>query len=343
MREHIFYNAINSALESNYGKLLKFLEKFRLWETSWNHLDVAKRQGINPETEWRRLEKLGIELILQDDEKFPAILKEIPLPPFGIYLRGLLPINEFSLAIIGTRKASNEGKGIAKRFSRELAEKNFAIISGLALGIDAAAHDGCLDVEGKTVAVLANGLDSIYPKTHHSLAKKILNKNGALISEYPPGAPPFPPRFLERNRIISGLARGTLVVEAPERSGSLATARFAIDQNREVFVIPGSISSQNFLGSNRLIRSGAQLVTRLEDILETFGIEIKAKAAEVIRLESDEERLIYAALQSISHPADVEAIMEITNLTVAEANTTLSFLIVKNIVKETEGGYTLEK
>ena len=341
MREHLFYNAINIAFESNYKKLLKFLEKFGSWEASWDHISAAEKQGINPEKEWKRLTKLGIELTLQDDEKFPTLLREIPWCPFGIYLLGSLPKNDLSLAVVGTRKATIEGKSIAKRFSRECAAKNFAIVSGLALGIDAAAHDGCLDAEGKTVAVLANGLDSIYPKTHHSLAKKILEKNGVLVSEYPPGAPPFPARFLERNRIVSGLSRGTLVVEAPERSGSLVTARFAIDQNREIFVVPGPIFHPNFLGSNRLIRNGAQLVTRSEDILETFGITTESETAGIIKLESDEERLIYAALQKISRPADVEAIMEITNLTVTDANTTLSFLIIKNIVKETEGGYTL--
>ncbi len=341
MREHIFYNAINTALESNYKKLMRCLEKFGSWEAAWEHASMAEKRDINPEAEWERLKKLGIALIMRGDEEFPALLEEIPWHPFGIYLRGRLPKNEFSLAVVGTRKATIEGKSIAKKFSRELAERHFAIISGLALGIDAAAHDGCLEAEGKTVAVLANGLDSIYPKTHHSLAKKILEKNGALISEYPPGAPPFPARFLERNRIVSGLSRGTLVVEAPERSGSLVMARFAMDQNREVFVIPGPISHPNFQGSNRLIRNGAQLVTRFEDILETFEIAAETETGDAIKLESDAERLIYAALQKLSRPTDVEAVMEITNLTVTDANTALSFLIIKNIVKEVEGGYTL--
>lgn len=340
MRESIFYNAINIALESNYKNILKLIEKSGSWEESWNSLGTAEKNGIIPETEWKRLQKLGIRLILRDDKEFPALLREIPWPPFGIYIKGTLPEKEFSLAVVGTRKATAEGKSTAKKFSSELAKKTFAIISGLAFGIDAAAHEGCLDAKGITAAVLANGLDSIYPKTHHSLAKKILENGGTLVSEYPPGAEPFAYRFLERNRIVSGLSRGTLVIESPERSGSLATARFAMDQNRDVFVVPGPISHPNFRGSNRLIRNGAQLVTSPEDILEAFGVEMETKI-KMEDLKSEEERLVFAALQKFSRAADVDVIMEATNLTVTDANTALSFLIIKNIVKETEGGYTL--
>ena len=177
-----------------------------------------------------------------------------------------------AIAIVGTRRATPDGKSTARRFAAELARAGIVIVSGLAFGVDAAAHEGCLDAEGKTVAVLACGLANIYPRNNEPLAKKILAQGGAIISEYPPDMPAYPSRFLERNRIVSGLSKGTLVIEAPERSGSLATARFALEQNRDVFVVPGPIAHPNFKGSHALIRQGAELVTTPEDILESYGI-----------------------------------------------------------------------
>ena len=341
MREGMFYNAINIATESNWKKLQNSKARFGSWEASWNFIGIEEKNKTNPETEWHRLKKSGVRLILSNDKEFPMLLKEIPWPPFGIYIKGELPKNGISIAVVGTRKATNEGKNAAKKFAYELAAKKVSIISGLALGIDAAAHVGCLDAAGITIAVLANGLDSVYPKTHYSLAKKILENGGALVSEYPLEGPPFPSRFIERNRIVSGLSRGTLVVEAPERSGSLATARFAMEQNRDVFVIPGPISHSNFSGSNQLIRNGAELVTKPEEILQVLGIETANSTKSRKTFGSKEEKLVFMALKDISCPADVDTLIEITNLGIAEVNTALSFLIIKTIVKETEDGYTL--
>ena len=186
---------------------------------------------------------------------------------------------ETPIAIVGTRRATPEGKIIAKRFARELTSYGIPIASGLAFGIDAAAHEECVATGGATIAVLAGGLDAIYPGSNAALAQKILARHGCIISEYPLGSPPLPYRFLERNRIISGISRGTLVVEAPENSGSLATARYALEANREVFVVPGSTLHPNFKGSHRLIRQGAELVTTPEEIFEAYGITREEKNA----------------------------------------------------------------
>lgn len=218
--------------------------------------------------------------INQKDPAYPRLLKEIPNPPENLYLLGNLPEKDTQkIAIVGTRKATAEGKKLAKEIAKKLAERGIIIVSGLAMGIDTAAHEGAIAAclpdgsQGKTIAVLANGLNSVYPAQNENLAKKILESDGALISEYPPETPSFPNQFLERNRIISGLSVATIIIEAPERSGSLATANWAAQQGREVFVFPGPANHSNFRGSHKLIRDGARLVASLEDILEDLGLE----------------------------------------------------------------------
>lgn len=289
----------------------------------------------------------------QGDTKYPALLREIAHPPFGIYVRGTLPqsmlppnaASALVIAIVGTRRATPEGKAIARRFARDLAQAGFIIVSGLAFGIDAAAHEGCLDANGTTVAVLAGGLDKIYPRENTKLAEKILAAGGAIVSEYPPGVPPYPIRFIERNRLISGLARGTLIVEAPYGSGSLATARFALEQNRDVFAVPGAITQKNFEGSHQLIRQGATLVTTPEEILESYGVSRKDAVCAQMRAHKDayspEEALILQALVDSATPAEVDKIIAATKLEPQAVNQTLSFLLFRNLIKETGGGYTI--
>jgi len=354
MTEAVFYNALNILTESDYRKLEQLKNQFGGWEKSWENFPPAEKRRIDPENEWQKLAGTGVRLILRNEDGYPPLLEEIPQPPFGIYVLGNLPASpdsrsdsnrtaagceKFTLAIVGTRKATNEGKELARKFAAELAGRGFAIISGLALGIDAAAHEGCLGVNGKTIAVLGNGLDSFYPRTNERLAKKILESGGAIISEYPPGAPPFPSHFLERNRIVSGLSRGALIIEAPRESGALVTARFATDQNRDVFVIPGPISHPNYVGSNWLIRRGAELVTKPEEILEAFGIETADEKMAAPHLETREEKLIFETLAKFSSPATVDKIIEMTKLNAIAVNQALTTLTIKNVVKETDGGY----
>ncbi len=298
----------------------------------------------------------GIEghLLLSSDAGFPASLRQIAQPPFGLYVRGapgaldrlgaatkesgsLSP----AIAIVGTRRASTEGKRTARDFARELARAGFAIVSGLAFGIDAAAHEGALDARGITIAVLAGGLDRVYPRAHESLARRIVAAGGTIVSEYPPGEAAFGYRFIERNRIVSGIARGVLVVEAPVRSGALATARYAADQDRDLFVVPGAIRDERFAGSLSLIRQGAALVASPDDILAEYGI----RSAPADRCDdegaSPEETLVLKALAAAGAAADVDKISEITRLEPRIVNRTLSFLLIRGRVKETDAGYTI--
>lgn len=384
MSEKIFYNSINLLLGGDYKKLAKLRDVFGGWEKAWQA--QGGKSQFDPEKEWSRLGDAGIKLFLRGEKGYPPLLKEIPFPPFGIYVLGNLPgsrtsnkqsasiysaannippvntqcrsdINDTNSAlkvslpglpeenyfsIVGTRKATPEGKTLAKKFSAELSRAGLAIISGLALGIDAAAHEGCLSAHGKTIAVLANGPDRFYPATNEKLGRQILEDGGAVISEYPLGSEPLPYRFLERNRIVSGLSRGILVIEAPENSGALATARFAMEQNRDVFVVPGPISHPNFQGSHKLIRQGATLVTKSEEILEELGMET-AVASPVAAPETENEKIIFEALKKISSSADVDKLVEMTKLSAVAANQSLSTLTIKNIIKESGSGYTLNQ
>lgn len=345
MDDGIWYNALNIETETNHRKLAKLIATHGSWHRAWEavcRVGGLQTDTTDPKQAWEELHRRGIRLILRNEKEFPNLLTEAPWAPQGIYVLGTLREEPLSIAVVGTRKATGEGKATAKKFARELAGKGFAVVSGLALGIDGAAHEGCLDAKGYTVAVLANGLDHIYPRTHEKLAAKILEAGGAIVSEYPCGAPPFPNRFLERNRIVAGISRGALVIEAPKNSGSLATARFALEANRDVFVTPGPISHPNFFGSHELIRNGAHLVATAEHMLESFGIETGKTAGENNAFENPEEQAIYDALRNASAPADTDAIAEITGLATQNVNRALSMLIIKNIVKETEDGYTLE-
>jgi DNA processing protein len=287
------------------------------------------------------LREQNIQLILREDDRFPQLLREIPHPPFGIYIKGALPENDqLAIAIVGTRRATPDGKNTARRFAAGLARAGITIVSGLAFGVDAAAHEGCLDAGGKTTAVLACGLGHIYPRNNELLAKKILAHGGAIISEYPPDMPAYPSRFLERNRIVSGLSKGTIVIEAPERSGSLATARFAFEQNRDVFVVPGPITHQNFKGSHALIRQGAELIVCAEDVLESYDIT-KKRVAVAAFAGTPAEKVILEFLASCAAPMDIDKITEATKLQPHTANQTLSFLLIKGMIREDGAGYMI--
>ncbi|RJP45809.1 DNA-protecting protein DprA [Candidatus Parcubacteria bacterium] len=339
-REHSCFNSLALFSRGNYEKLKKLKSSSGTWEKTWEALSAAGTKLPDPESERRKLGDSNIQLFLPEDPEYPPALREIPWPPFGIYSKGNIGgIPEHAVAIVGTRKATIEGKSTASRFARELAARGIGIISGLALGIDGAAHEGCLESRGWTAGVLGNGLDSIYPRTHERLSKKILEAGGSVISEYPPGSESLPHRFLERNRIISGLSRGVLIIEAPLESGSLVTGRFALEQNREVFVIPGPISHPNFRGSNQLIRNGAQLVASPEDILESLGL---GRGPETLRRDlplSEEARVILETLERSAQPLSVDKIVEATNLRAHIVNQTLSFLVIQNKIRETNEGY----
>ncbi|HCX45279.1 TPA: DNA-protecting protein DprA [Patescibacteria group bacterium] len=211
----------------------------------------------------------------QSDPNFPQLLKETFSCPGGLYFKGNKDLfnQKKKIAIVGTRKASRTGRIIAYQLAKELSRQNIIVVSGLASGIDRAAHEGSLKGLAKTIAILGHGLHIVYPAENKGLAHQIIENNGLLISEYQPGHAIAPHQFLERNRLISGLCQGIIIVEAPERSGALNTATHALDQNREVFVVPGSITDPNYIGSNSLIKQGACLITSAQDVLDVINFK----------------------------------------------------------------------
>lgn len=230
-----------------------------------NILNESIRKNIEKHVLY--MEKNKIDIISINDREYPQILKEIYDPPISLYIKGNKDIlNNPSIAIIGCREASDYGKKTARYFSYNLANKNINIISGLAKGVDSYAHIGTLSTVGKTIAVVGNGLDSVYPVENKELLYRILKKGGAIISEYPLGTRPEKMNFPARNRIISGMSKGIIVIEAKKKSGTLITVDFALEQGRDVYVIPGNINSVNSAGTNELIKQGAKLVTTYDEI-----------------------------------------------------------------------------
>jgi DNA processing protein len=348
MNEAPYYHALAIATQSGYATIKKYRAMGGgSWEVAFHAFQKKARAPLpDPRETYERMASLGIRLVLAEQKEFPEALRHIPYPPFGIYLCGGATPAAPTIAIVGTRRASADGKKTARSFARALAAAGCTIASGLAFGIDAAAHEGALDAgggntRGATVAVLAGGLDAVYPHSHRGLAERILASGGTLISEYPPGVAPLAYRFIERNRIMSGISRGVLIVEAPESSGALATARYAAEQNREVFVVPGSISATNFKGSHALIRQGAELVTSPDDILEEYGVDKKKNAVARADASSPEEIVILKALAEVGAPADVDKLIALTKLEPRTVNQALSFLLIRGIVKELNGGYTI--
>jgi DNA processing protein len=264
--------------EAVYGATRTELEQMRLLPEA---IDTIIARSLQPraEIESSRVNKLGGDILLLDDGVYPALLREIYDPPIVLYVKGAWSkcLEQPCVAIVGSRKCSTYGQNAALMLARDLAQRGVTIVSGFARGIDAAAHRGALEAGGRTVAVLGTGLDRIYPRDHGRLADDILNSGGALVTQFPLGTPPVSENFPYRNRIISGLSLGTAVVEAAENSGSLITARLAIEQNREVFAIPGNITSRNSFGTNYLIKgAGAKLVQQWQDIAGELPQEIAA-------------------------------------------------------------------
>jgi len=238
------------------------------------------RQQTTPAAAMERLERLGIRPLMLLDQDYPLALRQIADPPPVLFVRGALSAaDEPAVALVGTRRATAYGRAVADRLARDLAMAGVTVVSGLARGIDTAAHAASLEAGGRTLAVLGNGLDQVYPPQNTPLARKIVSTGGgALISEFGPGVPPDAVNFPRRNRIIAGLARVTVIVEAGERSGATITADFALEQGREVMVVPGSIFSPLSSGCHTLLKQGASPVTCAQDILDVLGVAAAAGA-----------------------------------------------------------------
>ncbi len=286
----------------------------------------------------------GVDLLPRGDPPYPPPLLEIPDPPALLYVRGTLePRDQLAIALVGSRRCTPYGLRIAEKLAASLARTGFTIVSGLARGIDAAAHRGALKAGGRTIAVLANGLEQVYPSEHGELANEVAAR-GAVLSELPMRQGPIAGLFPQRNRIISGLCLGVVVVEAAPRSGSLSTANHAMEQNREVFAVPGPVDSLCSRGCHRLIRDGARLVETVDDILEELGPLVRevhtAPDEPAVRHPaelalSDQERSLLGQLESA--PSGVDELIVRTGLTASQVLATLSVLELKRLVRRLPG------
>lgn len=289
------------------------------------------------------------KILYENDKNFPRQLKEIKKNPKLLYVKGNISLlNKPSIAIVGSRNYSEYGKRMTKKFTRELVNEGFSIVSGLALGIDKFAHEECIFSGGKTIAVIASGFNHIFPEENKLLYEKILKAGGCVITEYSPDTEAKKEYFPTRNRLISGLSLGTLVIEASYRSGTSITARYCIEQNRKLFCIPNSIESKNAIGTNNLIKKGANLVTDIEDIMKSIGkINDKVQIEKNIINEennilSGKELIIYNKLKDKPKFADEIAI--ITGFSITEVNIILSMLEIEDyIIKLSNNMYKVKK
>src|SRR5687768_12541517 len=335
-----------------FGALRSELERLRLRPEAVESIALRDRHAAAA-AELERLRGLeGAEVLALDDGAYPALLREIPDPPVTLYVRGAWRecLEAPCVGVVGSRRCSTYGANVAQALARELASRGLTVVSGLARGIDAAAHRGALEAGGRTVAVLGTGVDEVYPREHRRLAGEILERGGALVSQFPLGTPPVAENFPYRNRIISGLSLGTVVVEAAENSGSLITARLALEQGREVYAVPGNITSRNSFGTNYLIKgAGAKLVQTWQDIVSEFPPDTaalilppetgrKAKAAGA-PLPSDisEGELAVLKLLSCDEPAHIDALAEASGITVQELAALLLGLEMRDLVRQLPG------
>ena len=284
-----------------------------------------------------------IEKILLGDKKYPMMLTQISDPPKQLYCRGNLDLlNSECVGVVGTRKLTPYGKESAQYITRGLATAGFTIVSGLAMGIDAVAHQATLDIGGKTIAVLGGGVGDrkIGPRINLFLARNILENNGLLISEYSDNEEIYALNFAMRNRIISGLSKGVVIVEADINSGSLITAKCALDQNRDVFAIPGNIFSNKSTGSNELIKSGAKLVTSAQDISDEYGynVNIFDKIKDKISTKNPIEQSIIAILEDRGESSADEIISHLTSAETSDILSSLSALEINDLIKKLSNG-----
>lgn len=305
-----------------------------------NKIHSLKKEDLDRELKLAK--KFGLKILTPDDAAYPENLKSIYDPPIALYVKGqILPQDKFSLGIVGSRRASYYGLSSAEKFARELAEKSFTIVSGMARGIDTAAHKGTLRAGGRTLAIIGSGFNYLYPPENRELAEEIA-KNGAVISEFPVNMQPLPQNFPQRNRVISGLSLGLLVVEAAQNSGALITADFALEQGREVFALPGKVDSNTSFGTNELIKQGAKLVSSAQDILEEFGLSVSVRKEsrekkennlkpDLVNQESDLYRLIS------KEPVFIDELAEKTRLAIPQITGLLLGLQLKKLIKQLPG------
>ncbi|MFZ6028774.1 MAG: DNA-processing protein DprA [Chloroflexota bacterium] len=346
----IGFNLVKGIGAVRFRALLDF---FGNAEMAWNApADALRQAGLSPkvieslvkiraqvslEQVAERIIRSGIDVLTWDDEAYPRRLKEIDQPPPVLYLRGSLALeDEWAVAIVGTRRISAYGRQVTEDLAATLARSGVTVVSGLARGVDAVAHQTALKAGGRTLAVLGSGVDRIYPPEHERLAAQIAEA-GAVIGDYPPGTPPEAQNFPPRNRIISGLSMVVVVTEAGEESGALITTRFAAEQGREVFAVPGSILSPHSRGPNRLIRDGARPMLSPQDVLESLNMElvVEHRAARSALPADPVEAQLYEALGP--EPLHVDELRHQTGLPIEKVTAALTMMELKGLARQMGG------
>jgi DNA processing protein len=344
------FNLVKGIGPVRLEKLLQYFGDVQTaWEARWYQLDAA---GLNRNLRDRMLEirnrisldelvnnihAQGIQVLTWDDPAYPECLRQINQSPFVIFVKGELePDDSWAVAIVGTRRYSAYGQQITENLAHTLARNGITIISGLARGIDGIAHQAALDAGGRTIAVLGSGLDILYPPEHRSLAERI-SMCGAIISDYPLGTPPEGSNFPPRNRIISGLSKAVIVAEAGERSGALITATYAAEQGKDVFAVPGKITSPSNKGSNLLIKQGAHPLLDPQDVLDLLNLTLIEEQKNIRRsLPGDpKEAILYQAVGD--EPLHVDEISINVNMPIEEVTSTLALMELKGMVRKTFG------
>lgn len=335
------------------AKLRRLLDRFGDLEEAWfasgpsllhagldqRTVDVVleARQRLRPVQELEKVFRLGVQVLTLADEQYPTRLREIYDAPPVLYVRGQLKAeDEWCVSVVGTRRATPYGRETAERLAADLARQKVTVVSGLARGIDSAAHRAAVQAGGRTIAVLGSGVDVIYPAENGKLAEAI-TRQGALVSEYPLGTKPDAGNFPPRNRIISGLSLGVVVVEAGEASGANWTVRFALEQNREVFAVPGSIFAPMCRGTNKLIQEGAKLVTGYQDVLCELNLQMVGQQMEMKELLPADD-VEAALLKHLSgEPTHIDEVRRATGLPIARVSAALTMMELKGMVRQVGG------
>ncbi len=359
-KDLVYYNALNSISFLGPRRIAALIEHFETaraaWESSSDEITMVlklqknankldqERLNLDPLKLWARLEEQNIACVSPYCPGYPSLLKQISDPPLLYYRGSLQNIARPAVAIVGSRRCTFYGREVAQRLASELVAAGVTVVSGMALGIDTAAHQGALENSGYTVAVLGCGVDRCYPPRNLELMEKIINE-GVVLSEFPPGTEPRPANFPQRNRIISGLSLGSVVVEATAKSGALITANYALEQNREVFAVPGNIGSPYSLGSHRLIKEGARLVESAADILEELNLDLlSGQTTEQqltietcgINLTEDEKNLLSLIPYQ---PMHIDNIIRQSGIKASMASALLLSLELKKNIRQTPGKY----
>jgi DNA processing protein len=354
MEERAYWLGFHLIPNIGAARIARLVEAFGSLESAWQadlpaYLEagmnekgakalIERRAKIDLAREWERIEKASASILTLGDDTYPRLLREIPSPPPVIYVKGeIQPEDETAIGVVGTRRVTRYGREMTRRLSSGLASAGVVIVSGLARGVDGIAHTEALEAGGRTLAVLGSGVDQIYPPEHRKLSEQVI-ENGALISEFPIGTKPDARNFPIRNRLISGLSVGVLVVEAPRKSGALITSTFAADQGRTVFAVPGSALSSASEGTHQLLRDGAVLTADVDDVLQELNLERRTTAIENRKLLPDatgDEQQVLQALDG--DPRHIDEIAIDTGINISQLSAMLLQMQLKGLVREVGG------